>query len=241
MLSSHRSHAQVRRLRRIDENNARRGFTRRNTAEKIPQLAAFDNMNWPPRAENSLYTGFLQNNHVASSLLRSQRLRGIFWIDSCSFSRRFELCNRVKIFDIVTYPRHITSLASVQSLGMSKRSLHWMLLASCTIGHCLDPNERARSGRKWTARTIIGREPETICVGFRTLEGQPKVRRIIASAVVDSCLNYIVETCILRARHMPSNSLFCDIFATLTQEIDTCPSCRLDRLLFVRIWVFTEG
>ena len=40
---------------------------------------------------------------------------------------------------------------------------------------------------------------------------------------------------------MSSNSLSCDILATLTQEIVTCPSCRLERLLFVLDLAFIDG
>ena len=65
-LSSYRSDVQVRGWRRIDENDARRGFTRRKTAEKVLQLAAFDNMNWQRRVEDMLYPGSLQNKHVVS-------------------------------------------------------------------------------------------------------------------------------------------------------------------------------
>ena len=43
-------------------------FTRRKTAEKILQLTAFDKMNWPPRAEDTLYPGSLQNYYVAISV-----------------------------------------------------------------------------------------------------------------------------------------------------------------------------
>ena len=53
----------------------------------------------------------------------------------------------------------------------------------------------------------LSRGPGTTRIGFRASEGQLKVRRLLASALVDSCLNYIVESCILRARYMSSNLL----------------------------------
>ena len=95
-LSSCHSHVQVQRWRRIDENDARRGFTRMKTTEKILQLDAVDEMNWPPRAEDLLYPGSLENDNVVSSVsCKSQCLQGIFWMDFCLFSHRFELCSRV--------------------------------------------------------------------------------------------------------------------------------------------------
>ena len=72
-------------------------------------------------------------------------------------------------------------------------------------------------------RTLT-RGPATTFIGFRASEGQLKVRRLLQ---VDSCLNFIVQSCILGVRYLSSNSLSCDIFATLAQEIGTCPSCRL--------------
>ena len=120
-----------------------------------------------------------------------------------------------------------------------------MLLASYTIGpHCLYPEDRARKWDKVNSaeyRRTLTRRLATTCIGFLASEGQRKVCGLLASAVVDSCLNYSVESCILRARYMSSNSLSCDIFATLTQEIVTCPSCGLERLLFVRNLAFSEG
>ena len=40
---------------------------------------------------------------------------------------------------------------------------------------------------------------------------------------------------------MSSNTLSCDIFATLTQDFVTCSSCRLERLLFVHNVAFIES
>ena len=78
-----------------------------------------------------------------------------------------------------------------------------MLLARYTIRHCLDTKDRAGKWEKVNSakyhRTLT-RGPATTCVGVHASEGQRKVRRLTASAVVDSCLNYIVEYCILRAR-----------------------------------------
>ena len=84
------------------------------------------------------------------------------------------------------------------------------------------------------------RGPATTRIGFRASEGQLKVRRLLESALVDSCLNYIVESCISRARYMSLNLLSCDVFATLTQDFVACLSCRLVRLLFVHNLAFIE-
>ena len=74
---------------------------------------------------------------------------------------------------------------------------------------------------------MFTRGPAIACIGFRASEGQRKVRRLIASAVVDTCLYYIVESCVVRTRYRSSNPSSCDIFATLTEQLVTCPSCRL--------------
>ena len=75
-LSSYCSHIQVRRWRRMDAKDARRGFMRRETAKKILRLAAFDEMNCSPRDENILYSGSLQNTISPAVLFKSQRQRG---------------------------------------------------------------------------------------------------------------------------------------------------------------------
>ena len=68
MFLSYCSHVQDQRWRRIDENDAWRGFTRRKTAGKTLQFAAFDKMDWQRRVKDRLYPGSLQNNHVVSSV-----------------------------------------------------------------------------------------------------------------------------------------------------------------------------
>ena len=75
-LSSYCCHICVRRWRRMDAKDARRGFMRRETAEKILQVATFDETNCPARAENILYSGYLQNIISSAVLRKSQRQRG---------------------------------------------------------------------------------------------------------------------------------------------------------------------
>ena len=94
-LSSCCSHIQVQRWRWMDENDARGGFMRRKTSEKILQLAAFDKMKCPPRAEKGFILALYRTIISSAVLPKSQRLRGSFWRDSCPFSHRFELCSRV--------------------------------------------------------------------------------------------------------------------------------------------------
>ena len=147
------------------------------------------------------------------------------------------------ILDVVTYPRHIAFLASFRNLEMSKEPA---LDAFCQLhdrtflGSQRQSREVGESEQREVPQDVI-RGPATTCVLFRASEGQFKVRRLFAITVVDSCSNNIVEYCILRALYMSSNSLSCDIFATLTQEIVTCPSCGLERLLFVCNLGFSEG
>ena len=73
-LSVYCSHIQVRRWRCMDENDARDGFMRRKTSEEVLQLAAFNKMKCPPRAETALYRTIISS----AVLMKSQRLRGIF-------------------------------------------------------------------------------------------------------------------------------------------------------------------
>ena len=199
-LSSHHSHVQVLRWRCIDGDDARRGFTTKETAEKVLQLAAFDNMNWPRRAEDMLYPGSLQNDNVVSRVTK------------VAASRRHLLVGFLPLLPSVwtVQPRtesssssHIQDTSRLLHLPWTwecPRSLYWMLLASYTIGYCLDPKDRAG---KWEKLNSTTRGPATTCIGFRAWEGQLKVRRRTASAVAHSCLNYIVETvetCVLRGR-----------------------------------------
>ena len=77
-----------------------------------------------------------------------------------------------------------------------------MLLASATVGNCLDPEDRAGKWEKVNSaeyRRTLTRDPATTCIGFRASEGQLKVRRLLASAFVDSCLKYIFESCIFES------------------------------------------
>ena len=94
-----------------------------------------------------------------------------------------------------------------------------MLLAIYTIGHCLGAKDKAGKWEKVNSAEYHGmltRGAATTCIAFRASERQPEVRRLIASAVVDSCLYYIVESCILRTRlSMSSNSsYFCNSYPT---------------------------
>ena len=104
-----------------------------------------------------------------------------------------------------SYIQDISRLSRLSRTWESPRSLYWMLLASYTIGHCLDPEDGVGKWDKVNSaechRTLT-RGPATTRSGFRASEGQLKVRRLVTSAVVDSCLNYIVESRILKARYV---------------------------------------
>ena len=95
----------------------------------------------------------------------------------------------------------MASLASFENLGMP---IEPVFDASCQLhdGTLLVSQGLSRkvgeSEQRGVSRTLTG-GPSTTRIGFRASEGQLKVRRLIASAVVDSCLNYIVESCVLRA------------------------------------------
>ena len=70
-----------------------------------------------------------------------------------------------------------------------------MLLPSYTIGLCLKPKGRAENWKKVNSaeyRRTLTRGPATTDIGLRSPEGQLKVRRLLTSAVVNSCLDYIV-------------------------------------------------
>ena len=135
---------------------------------------------------------------VASSavLVKSQCLRGIVWMDSCRYSHRFQLHSRVNSLR----HRHISkthrvSRVSPENLGMSKDrlldasfQLHDRALLWCM---------KDRAG-KWEEvnsayyHRTLNRGSATTCIGFRASEGQRKVRSLIASAVVECCLNYVL-------------------------------------------------
>ena len=202
---------------------------------------------WTDDAEPTIYfiLGLYRMITSSAVLLKSQRLWGIFWRDSRPFSHRFEVFSRANSLRYRNmHIQDASRLSRLPGTWECPRSLYWMFLASCTIRKRLDPKHRAGKWEKVNnaeyPRTST-RGPATTCMGFHASEGQLKVRRLVSSAIVDSCLNYIVESCILRARYMFSKSSSCDIFATLTQDIFTCPSCRLERLLFVCNLAHVEG
>ena len=135
-------------------------------------------------------------------LLKSQRLRGIFWMDSCPFRQRFELCNRVNNLR----HRHTSKTHRVSRVcpkpGNVQGTCNYWSLARYTIGRCLDPKDRAGKWEEVNSaeyHRMLTSGPATTCIGFRAAGGQLKVRRLFASSVVDGCLNNIVESCILRA------------------------------------------
>ena len=83
------------------------------------------------------------------------------------------------------------------------RSLYCMLLASYTIGRCVDLKGRPEKGDEVNSAKnsrTLARGPATTHIGFRSPEGELEVRRLITSALVDSCSVYIVETCVLIER-----------------------------------------
>ena len=151
-------------------------------------------------------------------LLKSQRLRGIFWMDCCPSSHQFELCRRVNNIR----HRHISKIHRVSRVcpepGNVQGCMYWMLLACYTIGHFLYPKDRAGKWDKVNSaeyHKTLTRGPATTRIGFRASEGKLEVRGLIASAVVDSCVNYIVETCILRGLYLCVRTRYLVIFLQL--------------------------
>ena len=142
-LSSYRIHVQVRHWRRIDDNDVLRGFTRRKTAEEILQLAVFDKMNWPPRAEDILLSWFsteLSRRQLCYSSSASTRdfLDGFLPLEPPV--RTVSPRNQPWISSHIQDTSRFSRLS--RTWGCS-RSLHWMPFASYTIGHSLDPKDRA--------------------------------------------------------------------------------------------------
>ena len=95
-------------------------------------------MNWPRRAEDMLYPGSLQNDHVFSSVTEvaaSTRnfLDGPVWT----------VQPRKQPSTFMSYIQDTSRLSCLPRTWKCPRSLYWMLLASCTIGHCLVPKDRA--------------------------------------------------------------------------------------------------
>ena len=173
--SAYCTHIQVRRWRCMDGNDARGGFMRRKTSEKILQLAAFDKTRCSPRAETGFILALYRTIISSAVLLKSQRLRGTFWRDSCPFCRWFELCCNVNNLR----HRHISKTHHVScdcpELGMSKESLYLILLANYTIGHCLDPKDRAGKWEKVSSaeyRRTLTSCPATTDIGFCVSGGQ---------------------------------------------------------------------
>ena len=76
-------------------------------------------------------------------LLEPQRLRGIFWMNSCPFSHQFELCNRVNNLR----HRHISATHRVcpQPGNIQGACIGCFLLVT-RYGHCSDLKDRAE---KW--------------------------------------------------------------------------------------------
>ena len=54
--------------------------------------------------------------------------------------------------------------------------------------------------QRGVSQDVIQLHSDSVYIGFLASEGQLKVRRLIASAVVDSCSDYIVETFVMRER-----------------------------------------
>ena len=155
---------------------------------------------WPDNAEpkTSFILALYRIIPSSAELLKSQRLWRHFWRDFLLFSDCFEVCSRVNNLR----HRHISKTHRVSCVCPGAANVqgvcYWMPLASYTIGH---PKNRAGKWEKVTSaecRRMLTRGPATTRIGFRASEGQPKVRGLIASALFESCLNYIVESCILR-------------------------------------------
>ena len=195
-LSSYRSNALVRRCRHIDENDAWRGFMRRKTAEEILQLPEFDKVNGPPRAEYILYC-CLQCGHFAISVTPvAASTMETFGGISVPSQPPVWTGHQRKQSSRSSHIQDTLRLSRLSGTWEIPRSLYWMLLYSYTIGHCSYPKGRAD---KWEEmnyaeyhRTLT-RSPATAHIGFWTPEGLLKVRRLITSALADSCLIILLK------------------------------------------------
>ena len=176
-LSAYCSHIQVRRWRCMDENDARAGFIRRKTLEKILQLAAFDKMKCPPRAETSFILALYRTISSSAVLLKSQRLRGIFWRDFCPFSRRFELCSRVNnlrhphISKTLHVSRDCPELGNVQGEPVFDTACQ---LHDRTLLGCQRQSWKVEKVSSAEYRRTLTSCPATTHIGFRVSEGQRK-------------------------------------------------------------------
>ena len=141
-------------------------------------------------------------NTSSAVLLKSRRLQGIVWMHSCPFSNRFELYSRVNNLR----HRHIYKTHHVSRVYPEPGNVQGACIGCFLPVRWKDiaiPKAEPRSGSKWTAPSVIqdvNQRPSTVHIGFRTPEGQLKVRRLTTCAVVDSCPDWIVETCVLIER-----------------------------------------
>ena len=189
---------------------------------------------WTDHFESKTYSIPALYRRITSPavLLKSKRLRGIMWMVSWPYSQRFLTVQPRKQSSISSHIQDIQRLSCLSRTGMSTEPV---LDASCQLHDrtLLGSQRQSRKRDKVNSaeyHRMLTRGRAATCIGFRASEGQLKVRRLIASAVVDSCLDYIAESYIFwECDGRSSNSFRCDISLTLTQEIVTCPSCRLER------------
>ena len=84
----------------------------------------------------------------SAGLLKSQRLRGIFWRDSCAFSKPVWIVQPCKQSSTTSHIQDTSRLLRLSRTCECPWSPYWILLASYTIGHCLDPKDRAGKWEK---------------------------------------------------------------------------------------------
>ena len=113
-------------------------------------------MNRARRADDILYPGSVQNDHVVSSVTQL----AVSMRDFLEAARSVQ--PRIKQPSISSHIQDSSRRSSrrISRIWEYPRSLYGMLLASCTIGQRLDPKDRAGEWEKVNSAETIGREPE---------------------------------------------------------------------------------
>ena len=230
-LSSYHSHLQVQRWRRMGEDDARRGFTRREIAWKILGLAVFDNINRPRRAGQILYPGYLHlHHHLVSIIAQVGASMGDFWRDSCRFSHRFQLCNRVNNLR----HRHTSQMYRISLVCAEPGNVHGACIG-CFLpvtrwGIAWIPKAKPEIGRKWTTPSIVGRQTQAqrlLTLDFVHQKGSVRFVDLLQVPWLIAVRSMLLNLVFWENYGMSSISLTCNDFATLTQDIVTRPPFRL--------------
>ena len=151
-----------------------------------------------------LWPGSLQNDHVVSSVTQvAVPTREIFGGIPVSSQPPAWTLQQRKQSSISSHIQDASRLLRLPRSGVSKRPLldaSFQLHDRTLLGQ--------RHSRKWEDvnsaeyHAMLTRGLGSIHFGFCTPEGQLKVRKLITSAVVDSCADYIVKTCVLIERYV---------------------------------------